>query len=115
MRSHTRHLGPPHIGGGAEVGYGETDDGQDYVDRSVIDFDPAEGLYSGTAATPGHEHHHTSSDDTPMSTASLAQRAADDDEAYDRTHADAFAVRRHLTVEAADIAAGAEISHDASL
>lgn len=28
--------------------YGEDDD-QDYVDRSAIDFDPNEGLYSGTA------------------------------------------------------------------
>lgn len=28
--------------------YGE-DDSQEYVDRSLIDFDPADGLYSGTA------------------------------------------------------------------
>lgn len=25
------------------------DDDRDYVDRSLIDFDPADGLYSGTA------------------------------------------------------------------
>lgn len=27
----------------------EPDDGQLYVDRSLIDFDPADGLYTGTA------------------------------------------------------------------
>jgi hypothetical protein len=31
------------------VGYGDPSDGQDYVDRSVIDFDPALGLLCGTA------------------------------------------------------------------
>lgn len=35
-------------GGGDAPDYGE-DDSQDYVDRSVIDFDPADGLYTGTA------------------------------------------------------------------
>ena len=34
---------------GSLANYGEADDGQDYVDRSVIDFDPADGLLSGTA------------------------------------------------------------------
>ena len=29
--------------------YGDPADGQDYIDRSAIDFDPADGLYSGTA------------------------------------------------------------------
>jgi hypothetical protein len=29
--------------------YGDPGDGQDYVDRSKIDFDPQDGLYSGTA------------------------------------------------------------------
>ncbi|MDT4891996.1 MAG: hypothetical protein QOE97_1031 [Pseudonocardiales bacterium] len=28
---------------------GREDDGQDYIDRSSIDFDPDEGLLSGTA------------------------------------------------------------------
>ncbi len=31
------------------MSYGNDDDGQDYVDRSVIDFDPEDGLYNGTA------------------------------------------------------------------
>jgi hypothetical protein len=35
--------------GPSEYGPGGEDDGQDYVDRSKIDFDPADGLYSGTA------------------------------------------------------------------
>ncbi len=34
------------IDGPADYGADET---QDYVDRSLIDFDPADGLYSGTA------------------------------------------------------------------
>jgi len=49
-----KHLGEGHHGGGPEIGYGDPDDGQDYVDRSHLDFDPAEGLLSGTALP-----HHT--------------------------------------------------------
>ena len=29
--------------------YGDPADGQDYIDRDAIDFDPADGLYAGTA------------------------------------------------------------------
>ncbi|MEO9138014.1 MAG: hypothetical protein ABI345_03010 [Jatrophihabitans sp.] len=33
-----------------DYNYGDgNDDGQDYVDRSVIDFDPKDGLFTGTA------------------------------------------------------------------
>jgi len=49
-----KHLGEGHRGGGPDVGYGEPDDGQDYVDRSQLDFDPADGLLSGTALPPHH-------------------------------------------------------------
>jgi hypothetical protein len=33
----------------ADYSYGDPGDGQDYIDRSKIDFDPKDGLYSGTA------------------------------------------------------------------
>lgn len=32
-----------------DAAYGSEADGQDYVDRSKIDFDPSAGLYTGTA------------------------------------------------------------------
>lgn len=38
---------PPPSEQGAPA-YGE-DESQDFVDRSIIDFDPADGLYTGTA------------------------------------------------------------------
>ena len=58
-RGHRRHLGPPHFGGGPAIGYGDPSDGQDYVDRSVIDFDPAAGLLCGTALDgDGNSHQH---------------------------------------------------------
>jgi hypothetical protein len=47
----------------------EPDDGQLYIDRSKIDFDPADGLYSGTAVDgtteiPGpHEHEQSEAPD----------------------------------------------------
>jgi hypothetical protein len=39
------------------VGYGEPDDGQDYIDRSKLNFDPVDGLLSGTAI-PKEQHYH---------------------------------------------------------
>ena len=54
VRMTKKHLGEGHRGGGADIGYGDPDDGQDYVDRSHLDFDPADGLLSGTALPPHH-------------------------------------------------------------
>lgn len=47
-------------------------DGQEYVDRDVIDFDPADGLYSGTAVDGTSEipGPHESGDDVESDAAS---------------------------------------------
>jgi hypothetical protein len=45
------------LGATPEVGYGDPDDGQDYVDRSKLTFDPVNGLLSGTAI-PAEQHYH---------------------------------------------------------
>lgn len=39
----------PKEGGDGKIGLDRSDESQDFVDQSVIDFDPDEGLYSGTA------------------------------------------------------------------
>ena len=52
-----QHSGERHLGARPEVGYGEPDDGQDYVDREKLDFDPVDGLLSGTAI-PADQHYH---------------------------------------------------------
>jgi hypothetical protein len=113
-RRHGRHIGPAHLGGGPLVGYGDASDGQDYVDRTAVDFDPALGLYSGTAVT-GHtrvaEHRAGESPTAPTA----AQRAAERDAAETKVGRDPLAVRRYPSPERADIAAGEEIDHDAAL
>lgn len=119
-RSHSRHIGPAHLGGGPIVGYGDPTDGQDYVDRTVVDFDPALGLYSGTAVTGRRqdaEHRATWSATTPTTPTAptAAQRAAERDAAQTKVGRDPFAVRRYPSPERADVAAGEEIDHDASL
>jgi hypothetical protein len=40
---------------GQRVGLDRSDESQDFVDQSKIDFDPDEGLYSGTAVTGDSE------------------------------------------------------------
>ena len=38
-------------GEGARIGLDRADESQDFVDTSTLDFDPDEGVYSGTAVT----------------------------------------------------------------
>lgn len=95
------------------MGYGNPADGQDYIDRSVIDFDPTDGLLSGTAIT-GRGRHPSVDLDAAQPTPSPAQRAAERDVATDTVGQDAFGVRRHPSPEQADIAAGNEIGRGAS-
>ncbi len=58
----------PDVGEAGDAGGGEgdyrQDESQDYVDRSVIDFDPAEGLYTGTAVTGESDIPGTGDDDS---------------------------------------------------
>jgi hypothetical protein len=55
---HHKHTEVPHhLGASPEVGYGDPDDGQDYIDRTKLTFDPVEGLLSGTAI-PKDQHYH---------------------------------------------------------
>jgi hypothetical protein len=41
--------------GDGHIGLDRSDESQDFVDQSKIDFDPDEGLYSGTAVKGGTE------------------------------------------------------------
>jgi hypothetical protein len=55
----------------ADKAYGADGDGQDCVDRSKIDFDPAAGLYTGTAVAGTSEipgPHETEGTDGPDET-----------------------------------------------
>ena len=42
-------------GGSGEFTYGDADDGQEYVDRDAVDFDPEDGLYTGSAIDGGSD------------------------------------------------------------
>ena len=51
-----------------KAGYGNPEDGQDYLDRNDVPYDPAEGLVSGTAIhgnseIPGEHEHQESVED----------------------------------------------------
>ena len=97
--------------------YGDPADGQNYNDRSAIDFDPADGLFSGTAvegtsdiAGPHADQGIVAPDETV--TESLEQRAADNEEAAIRDDHDAAAAEALSRREAADEAAGQEIDRN---
>ena len=71
----------------AKAGYGDSSDGQDYLDRDKMPYDPAEGLYSGTAvegtseiAGP-HQHQDDIGDTSEDSQAKAAELAAERPEA----------------------------------
>ena len=110
----TAHLGAPHLGAGPEVGYGSPNDGQDYIDRAALTFDPADGLLSGTAVRSWHHVPPTRPSEAPAP-ATAAQRAAERDAESEKAGAGPYDVRRHQTAERADIEAGAEIDHTVSL
>jgi hypothetical protein len=66
-----------HLGATPDVGYGDPDDGQDYVDRGKLDFDPVNGLLSGTAI-PVAQHYqpqHLLAEDGPQD---VVEAAADE-------------------------------------
>ena len=64
------------------IDYPPKDDDQDYVDRSKLDFDPADGLYSGTAVT-GEVGDTAAADDDGKADGADDDAAADDGPADD--------------------------------
>ena len=62
---------------------GREDDGQEYVDRSKIDFDPDDGLYTGTAVEgtsdiPGSTSEDHDDPDSPVVDTDDGDDASDD-------------------------------------
>jgi hypothetical protein len=107
--------------------YGDPEDGQHYNDRSKLDFDPADGVYSGTAVDGTSEiagPHENQDEVTPEQkeelrddddvTEGVQQRATEGEEAarhgQDRTAGTEAAMRK----EPGDVAAGQEIDSNAS-
>jgi hypothetical protein len=97
--------------------YAEPDDGQHYNDRSKLDFDPADGLYSGTAvegtseiAGPHENQDAVGVDDDSSPEQRATERAEASIATEDRTAETEHMSRR----EPADLAAGQEIDYAAS-
>jgi hypothetical protein len=105
--------------------YGNPEDGQHYNDRSKLDWDPADGVYSGTAVDGTSEiagPHENQDDVTPEQKAEMRsdddvtegvqQKAAEGEAAARETDSDRTAeTETAMRKEPADVAAGEEIDN----
>jgi hypothetical protein len=107
-----------------QAGYGDgSKDGQSYLNRDDVPYDPAEGLLSGTAITgeteiPGDHENTDAVDDGEGAPADTDQQLSEDSRAAETARAsesgDAQASAGPAT-ESADLAAGSEIAHEQSI
>lgn len=106
-----------------QAGYGDgSKDGQSYLNRDDVPYDPAEGLLSGTAITgeteiPGEHENTDDVDDGANAPEDAGQQLSEDSRSAETARAsesgDAQAGAGPAT-ESADLAAGSEIAHDQS-
>jgi hypothetical protein len=122
-----RHVEPDEVRAAVKEQYGDPADGQHYNDRAKLDFDPADGLYSGTAvegtseiAGP-HENQDTVGADGSADsgvdgtvTESVEQRAAEGEASARYGPGRTAETEAASSREPGDVAAGREIDYGAS-
>lgn len=95
--------------------YAQPDDGQHYNDRAKMDFDPADGVYSGTAvdgtsdiAGPHENQDEVQPEDGDV-TEGVEQQAAEGEAAAREGEGRTAETERAMRKEPGDVAAGQEI------
>jgi hypothetical protein len=112
-----QHVDPDEVRDAVKHQYGDPADGQHYNDRSKLDFDPADGLYSGTAVEGTSEiagPHENQDTVDPTVTEGVEQQAAEGEESARQGPGRTAETEAAARKEPGDIDAGAEIDYGAS-